>query len=102
MSQYQFTDQSQQDLIQIRRFTLEHWGSRQSIHYLSDLRKIVQLLSEMPLMGKNCLDDLGKNVYRFPFGSHIIYYLITLEEKIVIVAILHQGMVPGKHLGNRL
>ena len=40
MSQYQFTDQSQQDLIQIRRFTLEHWGSRQSIHYLSDLRNI--------------------------------------------------------------
>lgn len=102
MSQYKFTEQSQQDLIQIRRFTLEHWGSDQSIHYLSDLKKILQLLSEMPLIGKNCLDDLGKNVYRFPFGSHIIYYLMLSEEEIVIVALLHQSMVPGKHLGKRV
>ncbi|MDF2867715.1 MAG: plasmid stabilization system [Gammaproteobacteria bacterium] len=102
MSQYKFTGESQQDLIQIRRFTLENWSSERSIHYLSDLRKTLQLLSEMPLMGKNCLDDLEKNVYRFPFGSHIIYYLTLSEKEIVIVAILHQSMVPGKPLAKRL
>ncbi len=58
MSQYQFTTQAQQDLIKIRRFTLEHWGSKQSISYLEELKKILQLLSEMPLMGKNCSDEV--------------------------------------------
>jgi toxin ParE1/3/4 len=100
MSQYKFTTQSQQDLIRIRHFTSEHWGADQSVHYLKELRKILQLLSEMPLMGKKCLDDLGENVYRFPFNSHVIYYLMLSAEEIVIVAI--QSMVPGKHIEKRL
>lgn len=39
MSRYQFTTQAQQDLIRIRRFTLEHWGSKQSMSYLEELKK---------------------------------------------------------------
>lgn len=101
MSTYQLTPQAQQDLIQIRRFTLEHWGYKRSINYLKELKKIVQLLSEIPLMGKNCSDDLGKDIYRFLYGSHAIYYL-TIPKSIIIIAILHQSMVPENHLGNRL
>ena len=100
MPQYLFTDQSKQDLIQIRRFTVERWGYKQSIQYLNDLRKTLQLLSGMPSMGKDCFDDLGKNIYRFPFGSHMIYYL-TMDEKIVIVAIFHRSMIPEKHMSKR-
>ncbi|OCH98938.1 plasmid stabilization protein [Legionella jamestowniensis] len=100
MPPYQFTTQAQQDLIQIRRFTLEHWGSKQSLSYLEELKKTLQLLSEMPLMGKNCSDDL-KDIYRFLYGSHAIYY-ITIPDSILIIAILHQSMVPENHLGNRL
>jgi toxin ParE1/3/4 len=102
MIQYLFTEESQRDLIQIRQFTLEHWGPKQSIDYLSDLKKTLQLLVEMPNMGKNCFEDCGKDVYRFPFGSHVIYYLMMPDNKIVIVAILHQSMVPEKHLDKRL
>jgi len=102
MNAYRFTDQSQQDLIKLRRFTVEHWGVEQSTTFLSDLKKTLHLLSEMPFMGMNCLDDLGKHVYRFPFGSHIIYYLIMADHEIVIVAILHQSMAPENHLGSRL
>ena len=102
MPQYLFTEHSKQDLIQIRRFTVERWGYEQSIHYLRDLRKTLLLLSEMPSMGKDCFDDLGENIYRFPYGSHIIYYLTIPNEKIVVVAILHQSMVPAKHLNSRL
>lgn len=102
MIQYLFTEESQRDLIQIRQFTLEHWGPKQSIDYLTDLKKTLQLLAEMPAMGKNCFEDCGKDVYRFPFGSHVIYYLTMSDNEIVIVAILHQSMVPEKHLDKRL
>ena len=54
----------------------------------------------MPSIGKGCFDDFGKNIYRFPFGSHIIYYLTIADEKIVVVAVLHQSMVPAKHLSS--
>lgn len=55
----------------------------------------------MPLMGRNCSEDLGKDIYRFLYGSHVIYYL-TMPGSIIIIAILHQSMVPENHLGNRL
>ncbi len=101
MSRYQFTDQARQDLIQIRRFTLKQWGSEQSITYLEKLKKTVELLSAMPSMGKNCAADLGKDIYRFLYGSHAIYYL-SMPNLIIVIAILHQSMVPANPLGNRL
>lgn len=97
MSKYQFTPQTQQDLIQ----TLKHWGAKQSLSYLEEIKRTVELISEMPLMGKNCSEDLGQNIYRFLYGSHAIYYL-NMPDSIIIIAILHQSMAPEKHLDNRL
>ena len=101
MSNYQLTVQAQQDLVQIRRYTKEHWGAKQSADYLNDLRKTLQLLSEMPLMGRNCSDDLGKNIYKFLFGSYAIYYFV-MAESIIVIAIFLQSMIPANHLENRL
>jgi toxin ParE1/3/4 len=102
MPQFLFTDDSKQDLIQIRRFTVERWGHEQSGHYLGNLKKTLQLLSEMPSMGKTCCEELGKNLNLFLFGSHVIYYHLISDERIVVVAILHQSMVPAKHLEARI
>lgn len=100
MSNYQLTTQAQQDLVQIRRFTREHWGAKQSADYLNNLRKTLQLLSDMPLMGRNC-SDLGKSIYKFLFGSYAIYYFVVADS-IIIIAIFHQSMIPANHLENRL
>lgn len=100
MNRYQLTSEAKQDLIQIRRFTVKQWGSMQSRIYLEELKKIMELISEMPLMGKNCADDLGKDIYRFLYGSHAIYY-VTTPNQIIVIAILHQSMVLENHLGNR-
>ncbi|MDF1826934.1 MAG: type II toxin-antitoxin system RelE/ParE family toxin [Legionellaceae bacterium] len=102
MGQYFFTKHSQQDLIQLRRFTQETWGEKQSVVYLQNLQDTLQLLSSMPSMGKNCFDDLGENIFRFPSGAHMIYYLTQPAEEVVVIAIFHQSMVPTKHLGSRL
>lgn len=102
MGQYFFTKQSQQDLIELRHFTKQTWSEKQSIIYLQKLKDSLQLLSEMPSMGKNCFDDLGKNMFRFPSGAHMIYYSTQTATQIIVIAILHQSMVPSKHLDTRL
>jgi toxin ParE1/3/4 len=61
----------------------------------------MELLLEMPLMGKNCADDLGKDIYQLLYGSHAIYYL-AIPDLIIVIAILHQSMIPESHLGSRL
>lgn len=102
MGQYFFTKHSQQDLVQLRCFTQETWGETQSVVYLQNIRDTLQLLASMPSMGKNCFDDLGENIFRFPSGAYMIYYLTQTAEQIVVIAIFHQSMVPTKHLGSRL
>lgn len=99
---YLLTEYSRNDLIKIRHYTFQQWGSRQSTHYLDQLKKTLNLLSEMPLMGKHCQDDLVLDVFRFPFNSHMIYYSSLPNNKIMIVAVLHQGMSPQQHLDHRL
>jgi len=56
----------------------------------------------MPSMGRNCFDDFGKNIFQFPSGAHMIYYLTKTADQIIVIAILHQSMVPSKHLDTRL
>jgi toxin ParE1/3/4 len=102
MGQYFFTQHSQQDLVELRRFTKGHWGEKQSVAYIQKLRKSLQLLSDMPLMGKKCFDDLGENIFRFPSGAHVIYYFTKTADQIIVIAILHQSMVPNKHVDRRL
>lgn len=101
-NRYVLTEYSRNDLIGVRHYTFQQWGSRQSIHYLDQLKKTLHLLSEMPLMGKRCALDLALDIYRFPFNSHIIYYFLLPNNTIMIVAILHQGMLPSVHLDMRI
>ncbi|MCP4008815.1 MAG: type II toxin-antitoxin system RelE/ParE family toxin, partial [Proteobacteria bacterium] len=52
MPAYRLTPDAQADLIDIRHYTLKHWGKDQSQKYLSELRQTIRLLSETPTIGK--------------------------------------------------
>jgi toxin ParE1/3/4 len=96
---YHFTPDAQSDLIEIRRFTLQQWGSAQSLKYLSELRKTIRLLAETPSLGKS-RPEVGTNVLSFPYVSHVIYYVMH-EQQLVIFGVLHKRMVPVNHLVER-
>ena len=96
---YRLTPDAQSDLLEIHRYSLAQWGSRQSEKYLKELRQLIRLLSASPGMGK-ARPDLGTNVLGFSHSSHVIYYQLH-HEQIVIFAVLHKSMVPESHLENR-
>ena len=96
---YRLTIDAQSDLIEIRSFTLAHWGRKQSEKYLSDLRQIIRILSEAPKMGKQ-RPKLGLEVFSFPHASHVIYYQVR-GKQLVVFAVLHKSMVPIAHLEAR-
>lgn len=98
MIRYRLTSAAQQDLMNIRRFTMEKWGAEQSKTYIHELKNTMELLAEMPSMGRNCDDSLGEGIYRFPLASHTLYYIESSVYGIIIIAVLHQSMVPEKHL----
>ena len=97
---YVFTDEAKTDLIQIRRFTLKRWGKNQSEHYLLELQQTLNRLTSMPYIGICREQDLGREIYSFPYGSHVIYYTLH-GGQLIVMAVLHQSMVPESHLENR-
>ncbi len=96
---YRLTSDAQTDLIEIRRFTLIHWGIVQSKEYLSKLRQTMGLLALSPQIG-TLRPGLGQGVASFPHASHVIYYMDEQEE-VVVFAVLHKAMVPARHLTGR-
>ena len=99
MPAYRLTPDAQSDLIKIRRFTAEQWGGAQSRKYLAELRVTIQLLAETPALGKG-RPDVGPDVFSFPQGSHVIYYLVH-GQQIIVFGVLHKRMVPLNHLAER-
>ena len=48
-------------------------------------------LGDVPAMGRSC-DEIKPGYYKFPTGSHVVYYRNKTEEQIEIVRILHESM----------
>ena len=99
MPAFRLTPDAQDDLIEIRRYTLQQWGAEQSKKYLREIRNTLGLLAETPALGKS-RPDVGANVHSFPQGSHIIYYVVH-EQQLVVFGVLHKRMVPLTHLNER-
>ena len=93
------TTDAKKDLINIRQYTLEHWGKQQSTKYLSELRRTIRLLTETPSMGIK-RPDIGNNIFSFPHVSHMLYYTLNANQ-LVVFAVLQQSMIPSIHLQNR-
>ena len=100
MSRYRLTPNAQSDLIEIRRFTVKQWGIAQSKKYLSELRQTIQLLAGNSSLGK-IRPEIGEEIFSFPHGSHIIYYVVH-ERQLVVFGVLHKCMVPVNQLDSRV
>ena len=92
-----FTDEAKQDLVAIRRYTQVKWGTLKAKIYLSELRIAFAQLQEQPLIGNDRSTDLGGGIRSLPYASHMVYYRLQ-ENNLIVLAILHQSMVPSLHL----
>jgi len=99
MPSYRLTPDAQSDLIEIRRYTLNRWGSAQSKKYLAEIRQTIRLLSETPTLGKQ-RPDVATDAFSFPHASHVIYSVLH-NNQLVVFGVLHKQMVPITHLENR-
>ncbi len=97
MTRLIFTDEAKQDLLDIRQYTHIKWGNLQTKTYLNELRNTLKRLQEQPLIGVDRSQDLGEGIKSFPYVSHMIYYRIQKSD-LVVLAVLHQTMVPSLHL----
>jgi toxin ParE1/3/4 len=91
-----FSRRAEADLEQIGRYTLETWGLRQAVQYLSQIENTVSLLGGNPGLGRVC-NEVRPGLLRFECGSHVLFYRRLSAADIVITRILHRNMVPVRH-----
>lgn len=90
-----FSRRAEQDLTDIRDFTLLTWGEGQAEAYLGELERSCRLLIESPELGRAC-DEIRVGLRRLEAGSHVIFYR-AFEKYVRVIRILHKRMLPQRH-----
>ena len=91
MTSFKVTKKAFDDLINIGKYTQEKWGTLQRNTYLKQLDDCFARLSENPDIGIKC-DNVKEGYFKFPQGSHLVFYKPTSQTSIMIIRILHKSM----------
>lgn len=83
---------AEQDLDDIYDYSLKQFGRQQAREYIEAFRPVFTRLADNPNIGSNAY-----GMKKFPCGKHIVFYQVRLE-RMFIVRILHQRMLPERHL----
>ena len=85
-----------QEIKEIYQNTVLKHGKRQAQIYTDGLKTTLQLLADMPSMGRKC-DEIRKGYQRHEHARHIIFYK-KRNHDILIVRILYDAMDAKRHL----
>ncbi len=91
MATFTLTEAAKNDLKGIARFTQRHWGIEQRNKYLKILDNSFHQLAGNPATGRTC-HEIKIGYYKFPIGSHVIFYRKKGDLIIQIVRVLHKSM----------
>ena len=87
---------AKRDLKKIWRYSFDKWGEDQAAKYLLQLDAGMQRLAENPNIGKS-REKVRQSYRSIQINRHVIYYR-QQGDIIDIVRVLHERMIPEKHL----
>ena len=96
MASLRLSKAAKRDLIEIARYTLEHWGDEQRKRYLGQLDARFRWIARNPEMGL-ASDHIKPGYRRCAEGRHVIFYRLS-ATCVEIIRILHVRMMPRHHL----
>jgi len=86
---YVLSNKTEEDIIRIFVGGTRSFGAKQAEKYHIDLDTIFLFLAENPLVNRE-QNELEPIVRIHPFQSHLIAYIVTTNDEIFIVRILHK------------
>jgi len=87
-----FTPKAVADLASIATYSLREWGEVQARNYIAGLELACGTLGDHFALGRD-VDGFR----RWRYERHLIYYRVSGDE-LLIVRILHEKMLPSRHL----
>jgi toxin ParE1/3/4 len=90
MAGVKLTAAARSDILSITTYGIETFGEAQAHLYQDEMFRQFELLAEFPRLGRP-LEVPHNHIYRFGYGSHVIFY--TAEENAITVRrVLHGRM----------
>ena len=91
MNHYIPTKEALNDLGEIWNYTCKKWSFEQADRYYNLIIEEIEFIASNPLFGKP-IDHIKQGFRSTKVKSHIVFYKIVEENKIIVVRILHQMM----------
>ena len=96
MQGYRLSKEAQDDLQNIKSYTLMTWVNKQTKAYLSEIKSGLENLALSPELGK-FRNEIDERVRSFNVNRHIIFYRVGKTE-IEVARILHCRMDVSRHV----
>ena len=93
---YTYSKRAESDIKKIYRDTVQEWGISQADKYDAGLEKTVNLLAELPDIGRPC-EEISEGYRRHEYERHVIFYRKRAAD-ILIIRILHDRMDAQRHV----
>jgi len=101
MLPYKLTLLAEEDIKGIARYTLKHWGKKQSMHYAGILGKYFRNIASGDVHSRSFSENFPQ-VKVSHCEHHYIFYIHPDKKPPVIIAVLHERMDLLVRLRNRL
>jgi toxin ParE1/3/4 len=95
-ARYTLSPRAPRDLDEIWTYTGGRWGIDQAELYTRRIAHDIRTVAETPTIGRGC-PDIRAGYYKYPTGSHVLFYHRTAEG-IDVVRILHKRMDVRRHV----
>lgn len=99
------TDQAEQDLHDIVRWTAQNFGARQAEHYAETITLAIEALSDGPqILGAKARDEIGSGVSTLHVarngrkGRHFVVFKISDADVLEVLRLLHDSMELARHM----
>jgi toxin ParE1/3/4 len=93
---FRISRRAERDLLSIGEYSLRTSGAAQAARYIDELEDCCLTLADNPGLGRRC-DDVRPGLRRLEHGKHVVFYRQE-PGGILVSRILHQRMLPDRHL----
>ena len=90
-----YTEEAERDLIEIGSYTLSEWGEDQYVAYMSMLEECCERV--LPGIKHAQAVPQRAGLFRYRCARHIVYFR-RVRSGIAVTRILHELMLPSRHL----
>lgn len=96
MANYKLSTRAEMDISEIYEYGILEFGLNQAQRYIQGMEKNLEILESRPELSRKA-DYVSKNLYRYRYQSHVIFFTLV-ENEAFVVRILGQHMDFPRHL----